>query len=204
MFQELFKELFNQETSEAITAWGTIALVLTTAIGFGFVAWQAAELRTTITDDALNTLYNQYTDLLSLLGNKPNLYHHVYNNAVLSDRDIEKNPTLRAEMNLICETLLALIEHALMYDRRLPDDAWNNCWKPYAEERLMKSKELRQFFKANESWYAQSLKDFYATIQHKLPVDEQPLAARSQSAPMQVIMSGHLARLGERASENRG
>jgi hypothetical protein len=196
--------MFTEQISQAITAWSTIALVLVTAIGFGFVAWQAAEIRTTITDDALNTLYNQYTELLSLLHTKPHLYPYVYNNAALSEKDIQEYPALRAEMNIICETVLALIEHALMYDRRLPNDAWNNCWRPYAEERFMKSKELRQFFKGNESWYAQSLRDFYATIQPNFPVDEQPLAARSQSATMQVIKSGRLARTGELTPENRG
>jgi hypothetical protein len=136
-------------------------------------------------------LYNQYTDLLSLLQTKPHLYPYVYNNAVISEKDIQQYPTLRAETNIICETVLALIEHALMFnDRRLPNDAWNNCWRPYAEERFMKSKELRQFFKGNEGWYAQSLRYFYATIQPSFPVDEHALAARSQSATMQVIKSG--------------
>ena len=80
-------------------------------------------------------------------------------------------------MNLVCESLLALIEHALMYDRTLPDDAWNNCWRPYAVERFNKSKELRKFFQANKCWYAQSLKDFYDSIRDDFPVDEQPLVA---------------------------
>lgn len=158
-------------TPEEITAWATVLLVFATAIGFGFVAWQAAELRTTITDDALNTLYKQYTEMLSLLYTKPELYPYVYSNAVLSD------PALRAEMNLICEALLALIEHALMYDRRLPHDAWNNCWKPFAIERFRKSKELCKFFEDNKCWYAQSLKDFYATIRRDYSFDEEPLAA---------------------------
>jgi hypothetical protein len=169
--------MLNDHVNLAITAWATFALVLATAVGFGFVAWQAAELKTTITDDALNTLYSQYTELLSLLHTKPYTYPYVYMNADLSEGVIQDHPTLRAEMNLICETLLALIEHALMYNRRLPHDAWNNCWRPYAEERFTTSKELCKFFEKNEHWYAQSLKDFYAIIRRDIPVDEKQLTA---------------------------
>jgi hypothetical protein len=138
--------MLNDHLNYAITAWATIALVFATAIGFGFVAWQAAELRTTITDDAIRTLYSQYTELLSLLHTKPHLYPYVYHNTVLSESDIQDHPTLRAEINLICEALLALIEHALMYNRRLPHDAWNNCWKRYAEERLWAKRRAMPIF----------------------------------------------------------
>src|SRR5260221_13632294 len=119
--------MFDDHINVAITAWATIALFLATAIGFGFVACQAAELKITIADEALNTLYNQYSEMLSLLCTKPHLYPYIYGDAELSERDIQEHPTLRAEINLICETILALIEHSLMFNRKLSRDAWNNC-----------------------------------------------------------------------------
>jgi hypothetical protein len=145
---------------DPILIWATVVQAAATVVGFMFVGWQALELKQTIRGDAHDSLYSHYAGVITMLAAKPYLHPYLYDNKPIGEGDPE-HPNLRQEMDLVSESILALIEHAVMYRKELPDDAWNNCWLPYARERFKTSGELSRFFDANKHWYAKSLRDVF-------------------------------------------
>ena len=57
----------------------------------------------------------------------------------------------------MCEAIFGLVEHAVLQKKNLPGDAWRNCWRPYAVERLEQSKALEEFFEPNAHWYSRRM-----------------------------------------------
>src|SRR5271166_2117835 len=123
---------------DPILIWATVVQAAATVVGFMFVGWQALELKQTIRGDAHDSLYSHYAGVITMLAAKPYLHPYLYDNKPIGEGD-PQHPNLRQEMDLVSESILALIEHAVMYRKELPDDAWNNCWLPYARERFKTS-----------------------------------------------------------------
>jgi hypothetical protein len=125
--------------------------------GFFFVGYQLWQARRNIRGATEHTLYVHYTEICKLLIGNPHLRPYFYQNETISSQDPD-NPHLREEIDMMSEAILGLIEHSALHENNLPSDTWNNCWMPYAHERLYKSKELRDFFGANRAWYTATLR----------------------------------------------
>jgi hypothetical protein len=125
--------------------------------GFFFVGYQLWQARRNIRGTTEHTLYVHYTEVCKLLMGKPQLRPYFYDNQTMSAPDPD-NPHLREEIDMMSEAILGLIEHSALHEGNLPGDTWNNCWMPYAYERLDKSKEMRDFFRPNRAWYTATLR----------------------------------------------
>jgi hypothetical protein len=71
------------------------------------------------------------------------------------------NPHLTEEIELMSEMFLGLIEHAKLQEKNMPKDSWKNCWLPFSHERIRKSPQLMNFFRSNNVWYTQALRDVF-------------------------------------------
>jgi hypothetical protein len=125
--------------------------------GFLFVGYQLRQARRNIRGATEHTLYVHYTKICKLLIGKPHLRPYFYENKTMLLQDPD-NPHLREEIDMMSEAILGLIEHSALHEKNLPSDTWNNCWMPYAHERLDKSREMRDFFAPNRAWYTATLR----------------------------------------------
>lgn len=128
------------------------------AIGFIFVIYQIIHLIRSIRGVTQDSLYTHYTEVCKIFLEKSYLRPYFYENKVFTSPNAE-NPNLQAEIEFMSEAILGLIEHAILQRNNLPDDAWTNCWQPYARERIRKSVEIKKFFAPNQNWYTGVLRD---------------------------------------------
>src|SRR5271170_6157502 len=106
--------------------------------GIVFIAYQVTQLRKNIRGATQDRLYAHYTELCKLILQKPYLYPYYYENEKYVDSD--SNPKdLKDELNLVSEVVLGLVEHSKLQEKNMPADSWENCWLPFAMERLDKS-----------------------------------------------------------------
>lgn len=113
-------------------------------------------------------IYAHYMEVCKLLMQKPYLRPYFYDKQVVSDADT----TLKAEVEIMSEAIMGLIEHAVVQKRNMPRRSWRDCWKPYAQERLAKSVDLRKFFDQNKEWYTKMLRDEVADLTRGLRTEE--------------------------------
>jgi len=155
------------------TWWGdnvqgtmTIAAVFQMAaavIGFPFVIYQLLQLHKNLQGATQDRLYAHYTEICKLFMQNPELRPYFYGRsevagkAVTPDRAQEANDSLTPKVAFMCEVILGLVEHAVMQKKNLPGDAWRNCWRPYAMERLEQSEALEKFFNPNAHWYSRKM-----------------------------------------------
>jgi hypothetical protein len=132
--------------------WSDAVEAIVSVLGFAFVIYQIGNLRKSVVASAHDRLEAHYFNVLNCLLQKPHLRPFFYNNKFLST-DTSKSLELRAEVDIVSEMILALIEHAALQRKSLIDGTWEHCWLPYAKERLAKSSELRQFLAENRNWY---------------------------------------------------
>ena len=139
-------------------------------IGLGIIIWQISHLIRNIQGTTQSSIYEHYTEVSSALLSRPHLWPYFYDKKELPVSQGEEYEKLRAEIDLMSEMVLGLIEHAVLQERNLPRDAWKNCWWPYAKERLRKGTEMRAFFDRNEEWYTDALCALVTMIdQHREP-----------------------------------
>jgi hypothetical protein len=146
-------------SADWLTAYGTVGLVGCTVIGFLFVWLQLRRVKQTIQADAQDSLYGRYQGLLALLADRPYLYSYLYEKKwpVVSGSD---HPHLRAELALACEAILGLLEHAALFEEDVPDAAFGECWRPYADARMEESVALQKFYERNRHIYAAALRRY--------------------------------------------
>ena len=146
-------------SADEITAYATVGLVGCTVIGFLFVWLQLKGVKQTIQADAQDSLYGRYQGLLAMLAAKPHLYPYLYEKKwpVVAESD---HPHLGAEVALACEAILALLEHAAMFEEDVPGAAVAECWRPYADARLKASPALHEFYDRNRAIYAAVLSSY--------------------------------------------
>jgi hypothetical protein len=144
-------------SADWLTAYATVGLVGCTVVGFVFVWLQLRRVKETIQADAQDSLYGRYQGLLAMLADKPHLYPYLYEKKwpVVADPD---HPHLRAELALACEAVLAVLEHAAMFENEVPGAAFGECWKPYADVRMKASVVLQKFYDKNRGIYASALR----------------------------------------------
>jgi len=114
--------------------------------------------------DTRPTICTLYGNIKTVHG-KPHLYSYFYNAKAYSKLD-DNRENLREEIDIMSEAIFGIIEHACLQKQNLPHDSWNNCWQPYAHERMRKSAEMEKFIDPNQAWYTDSLrkvvKEFYS------------------------------------------
>jgi hypothetical protein len=129
-----------------------------------FSVWNVFNSQKAATQDRM---YAHYTEICKLFMAKPYLRPYFYDQAVLSGPS-QEYPQLRSEIDFMSETILGLIEHAVMQRKHMPKDSWEHCWLPYAKERVSKSAELAQFFAPNAGWYTHKLCEVMNTIRPQI------------------------------------
>jgi hypothetical protein len=137
--------------------WPETIQALISIIGFVAVVCQIRRLKRTVQGETHSELYTHYLEVNKLFLEKTHLRPYFYDSKELNQSD--KRPRLRQQLDSMCEIVLGLLEHAVLQKVNLPGDSWRNCWMTYVRERLDKSPELKNFFRANEQWYAQALRD---------------------------------------------
>lgn len=135
--------------------WFNIFQASASTIGLLIIIYQISHLRKTMLASAHDRLEAHYLEVTKSFLAKPHLRPYFYQNAKL-DSDTGNR---RSEIDMMSEILLGLIEHASLQKDNLTDETWDDCWEPYAMERLSKSIELRNFLNANRSWYTRGMID---------------------------------------------
>jgi hypothetical protein len=130
----------------------TVGLIVS-IIGLAIAAWNIVHSIQGVTQDRL---YTQYFDVCKIFMQKPYLRPYFYTRDVMTDATPE-NPHLRDEIDTMSELILGLLEHAVLQKKLLPNEAYQNCWLPYARERVTSSVELLRFLDANAGWYTKAL-----------------------------------------------
>ena len=142
----------------ADVTWADALQAIASVIGFLIVIYQIRELRRVVQSDTHSKLYAHYLEVNKLLLQNSHLRPYFYDRKILEESDLNQ-PNLRQDVDMMCEVVLGLLEHAVLQKTNLPDDSWQNCWMVYVYERYQKSPELAKFFSANRKWYARSLCD---------------------------------------------
>jgi hypothetical protein len=155
--------LFQKEERMEIAGvtWAAAAQALASVVGFSLIIYQIWRLKRTVQGDTQSKLYAHYLEVNKLLLQKPFLRPYFYEGKVW-DESGDHPPNLRQDLEIMCEVILGLCEHAVLQYQRLPPDAWNNCWRAYIRGRYAQSPVLRQFFETNQIWYVQALGDYLA------------------------------------------
>ena len=141
----------------SITDWIIAGAAFGQLGALGLVFYQLQQARETIQGDASNSLYTHHAGVMSILLGKPHLYPYFYQRKLRSADDDARYPNLEAEIKLAAESILTLLEHAVVFKREVQTEAWSSCWLPYARERFDLSPELRQFYDRNGHWFASDL-----------------------------------------------
>jgi hypothetical protein len=82
-------------------------------VGIILVLWQIKGLSRSIKGVTQDNLYAHYTQIGNCLFQKPHLWPYFYENKTMSASDSTKT-SLRAEIALMSEAILSLIEHAVL------------------------------------------------------------------------------------------
>jgi len=145
--------------------WAAAIQASASLIGFIVIGYQVIQLRKNILGATQDRLYAHYMEILKLFMEKPHLYSYFYNAKAYSKLD-DNRENLREEIDIMSEAIFGIIEHACLQKQNLPHDSWNNCWQPYAHERMRKSAEMEKFIDPNQAWDTDSLrkvvKEFYS------------------------------------------
>ena len=145
-------------TLNDLVTWAPVFQAAASFVGFGLVLWQLIVLRRNIEGATQDRLYAHYTEICKLFLEKPYLRPYFYNNEPMPDSNPADHPALTQEIDVMSETILGLIEHAVVQHANLPSDSWSHCWQPYAVERVLKSQTVRKFYEDNKDWYAEALR----------------------------------------------
>ena len=141
-----------------LVTWSPVVQGTVSLVGFGLVLWQLIVLRRNVQGSTQDRLYAQYTEICKLFLDRPYLRPYFYDNEPKPGSCPPDHPSLSGEIDAMSETILGLIEHAIVQHANLPGDSWKNCWQPYAIERVKKSQTIRKFYEENNHWYAKALR----------------------------------------------
>jgi hypothetical protein len=123
--------------------------------GFIVVVYQILQLKQTMQGDTHAKLYEHYLKVNELFLHKTHLRPYFYERKSLEkETNDPQDATLKAEVEMMCEVIAGLLEHAAVQKNNLPGDSWKNCWEAYTCERFSQSPELQKFFERNRQWYA--------------------------------------------------
>ncbi|MGH6926319.1 MAG: hypothetical protein ACRED5_21530 [Propylenella sp.] len=146
-----------------------VVQALASIAAFVFIIFQVTQINRSIKGATQDRVYAHYTEICKIFLQKPYLRPYFYENKELLEDD-PRYPHLRSEIDFMSETILGLIEHAVLQQGNLPPDCWENCWLPYANERLRMSAEIKKFFAPNTDWYTDALRDVVNESEGRLEV----------------------------------
>lgn len=171
--------------------WAQLGQALISAAGFYFLFSQIKAVNQTIERDTHSKLYSHYLEFNKLLLEKPHLRPYFYDNRILVMNDNGKEILkLRAEIDMACEILCGLLEHAALQLENICGDAGENCWKEYTRVRFTNSVELTKYYVDNREYYTKRLQQ---TIKGLIPNLEDNLEspnAQSEAQVAGVLISG--------------
>jgi hypothetical protein len=156
----------------------TIAAVIqmvAAVIGFLVLAYQVLKLRNNLEGATQDRLYAHYTEICKLFMQNPELRPYFYGR---SSKTVDNK--LTPKIAFMCEAILGLVEHAVLQKKNLPGDAWRNCWRPYAIERLEQSEALEKFFEPNAHWYSNRMRKAMKSM--KCDLDQKRALAERKRA----------------------
>lgn len=163
------------------------------AVGFGLIWFQVGlfrvqieQLNRGIRGETHSRLYDHYLKVTERLAEQSKLRPYFYN----PDKELKEDDAgyadLREEIDMMCEIIAGLLEHAAVQEENLPKDSWEACWKAYTIERFAKSVELRKFFRDNYEWYAES---FRRVVKAEFPHLILPCGCTTEAAAKQKTCS---------------
>ena len=143
--------------------WNDVAQLAISVVAFPFVVYQIWQLNRSVQADTHSNLYDHYLKVIELFFEKPHLRPYFYEcKRLTDDANAAGNEKLRREIDVMCETIAGLLEHAAVQKKNLPGDSWENCWKAFTVERFRQSPALRQFLAKNGGWYAEAFRTMLA------------------------------------------
>jgi hypothetical protein len=180
---------WGQNVQGTMTIAAVIQMVAA-VIGFPVLIYQVLKLRNNLEGATQDRLYAHYTEICKLFIQNPELRPYFYGRSedagkiVTRERAQECNDNLTAaKVAFMCEAILGLVEHAVLQKKNLPGDAWRNCWRPYAMERLEQSEVLENFFPLNADWYSRRMNKEMNSM--KCDLNQK----RARAARMRALMS---------------
>lgn len=176
----------------AEATWAAAIQALASLIGFVVIGYQVIQLRKNIRGATQDRLYAHYNEVVKLLMQNPHLYPYFYDGKPYS-KDDSNNEDLRAEINLVCEAIFGVIEHACLQRQNLPHDSWRNCWQPYAHERMRRSPAIKNFIDRNQVWYTAALRRVVHEFYSKDPSNHQNREATEEASSTKAETSSRAA-----------
>jgi hypothetical protein len=174
----------------------TIAAVVqmvAAVIGFLVLIYQVLKLRNNLEGATQDRLYAHYTEICKLFMQNPELQPYFYGRSedagktVTRERAQECNDNLPPKVAFMCEAILGLVEHAVLQKKNLPGDAWKNCWRPYAMERLERSEALENFFDPNAHWYSRRMRRAMNSMNRALKRKKKRAARKAARAAWKSV-----------------
>jgi hypothetical protein len=100
-----------------------------------------------------------------LLLEKPHLQPYFYGQKTFEENLCGNDTSqLAAEIEMMCEILAGLLEHASLQRPNISNDAGQNCWWTYTRERFQKSHVFRKYFDANRHCYTKQFRETVSNI----------------------------------------
>ena len=149
--------MIDATTAQVIQAWTGIAQAVMAFAAFGFLFWQVVELKRAVRGETHGRLYEHYLRITEMILAKPHLRALFYDG-----KDPGKGNVDEDQKNMVCESILGLLEHAALQKRNLPSASWKQCWETYTLDRFAKSPVLTEFFIKNYRWYAMEFREVAA------------------------------------------
>jgi hypothetical protein len=147
--------------AQAWAGWGQVAIGLA---GFALVCYQLVQLKRAVHGDTQSKLYEHYLRVNELLLERPELRPFFYDCTPFDENEFaSRRPpgahreVTQNDIDMMCETILGLLEHATLQRPNLPRGSWRTCWAAYTRVRFEQSPALAGFFLKNKHWYATEL-----------------------------------------------
>jgi hypothetical protein len=176
----------------------TLAAVIQAAaavIGFFVVIYQLFQLRRNLRGATQDRLYAHYMEICKLFMQNPELrpfFYRVDENvgtAPATEQTEDSRQKLAPKVAFMCEAILGLVEHAVLQKKNMPKDAWENCWRPYALERLEQSEALEKFFDPNAHWYSEKMCQEMKSMKRDLDRKRAHAAGRADTRPKVRVLA---------------
>lgn len=150
-------------TSKSLADVATVVLAIVQLICLPLVLYQVMELRNSLHSTAHSSIYTRYADTIRWLLDKPHLYPYFRENTRLEKSGTAPDhATKKAEVNLLCELTTTLFEHAMLEQKNMPPESWQECWLPYIKASYEQSVEMRLFFEKHQNLYVPKFRKLIA------------------------------------------
>jgi hypothetical protein len=154
-------------TAQVIQAWTGIAQAVMAFAAFGVLFWQVEQLKKAARGDTHGRLYEHYLRITEMILERKHLRALFYDGKDPGNGNVDED-----EKNMVCESILGLLEHAALQERNLPSTSWKQCWEAYTLDRFAQSPVLTEFLIKNYGWYAMDFRKVAAKSTSRLLTPE--------------------------------